>query len=137
MGVHDIAYYENKGPCRHCGERLPAQGQDKDAHFEERTKTNEGVWSLALETFGQEPQLSMLQEEAGELIADVNRWRRQRISDDKLASEVADVLIMCEQISLLLDPAKVRHQLQLKTNRLRERLAKKLGVTDFSRRAVE
>jgi NTP pyrophosphatase (non-canonical NTP hydrolase) len=58
----------------------------------------------AVETFGIEKQLAMLQEECAELIAAVSHYNRGRCGAlDNLIEEIADVSIMLDQISLAFD----------------------------------
>lgn len=58
----------------------------------------------AVETFGLEKQLAMLQEECAELIVAVSHYNRGRCGAlDNLIEEIADVSIMLDQISLAFD----------------------------------
>ena len=61
------------------------------------------VYRMALEKWGAESQLNMLVEECGELVAAVNRFRRDRVSLTGLLEEIADVEIMLEQMRLIFD----------------------------------
>jgi NTP pyrophosphatase (non-canonical NTP hydrolase) len=54
-----------------------------------------------ISTHGAESQQRQCQEECGELIAAINHHRRGKISVDMLAKEVADVMIMAEQMRLV------------------------------------
>lgn len=58
----------------------------------------------AVETFGIQNQLAMLQEECAELIVAVSHYNRGRSGAlDNLIEEIADVSIMLDQISLAYD----------------------------------
>ena len=57
------------------------------------------LYVKALKLWGDGPQLGMLQEECGELIAAVNRFERQRNDSLRgLAEELADVEIVLGQV---------------------------------------
>ena len=47
----------------------------------------------ALSAYGREKQLRMIQEECGELVAEINRFERGRSDLQRLFEEAADVLI--------------------------------------------
>lgn len=48
--------------------------------------------------YGLQQQINMAMEEMGELISEINRYRRERTDINKVAEEIADVLITLEQI---------------------------------------
>ena len=78
--------------------------------------------------YGKESQLGMAQEECAELIQAVSKIRRKgetKDAIDHLAEEIADVRIMCEQLTKLfnLDFAVAR-KIDQKLNRQLERIAK-------------
>jgi len=82
----------------------------------------EELFEKAVEKWGTEPQLRMVQEEAAELIAEINRYLRQRTNDLDLAEEVADVLIMATQVAHILDqkhPGLVDRMIGHKLTRLK------------------
>lgn len=72
-----------------------------------------------VDAHGAEGQLSVLQEECGELVAAVSQFRRSRIDADALASEVADVLVMCEQAVYVLGAERVRAAIRAKIEKLK------------------
>lgn len=51
----------------------------------------------AIELWGLDSQLDMLSEECGELIADINRFKRGRIDVNKFIEELVDVEMMIEE----------------------------------------
>ena len=57
----------------------------------------------AVIVWGRPAQLGMVVEECAELISDINRYGRGRITDDKLMEEVVDVQIMIEQMRIIMD----------------------------------
>jgi len=75
----------------------------------------------AVEVWPEEGQMRMAQEECGELVAAINRYRRGRCTVEDLSSEVADVLITVTQMRLLLGPV-VDAQIAAKVKRLRDRI---------------
>lgn len=87
------------------------------------------LWTEAVETYGLDNQLTMLMEEAGELVQAVNKYRR---SGDLalLIEELADVANMSAQIihSLGLESA-VEAERDSKARRLSYRIAQELGLS--------
>ena len=59
------------------------------------------IYKLALDKWGIEAQIGMLIEECGELLSAVNKFNRSRCSRDDVLTELADVSIMVEQLSLI------------------------------------
>lgn len=59
------------------------------------------IYKLALDKWGIEAQIGMLNEECGELLSAVNKFNRSRCSRDDVLTELADVSIMVEQLSLI------------------------------------
>ena len=59
------------------------------------------IYKAALEKCGAESQIGMLTEECGELLSAVNKFNRSRCSRDDVLTELADVSIMVEQLSLI------------------------------------
>ncbi len=82
------------------------------------------VYRRALEAFGVENQISMVHEEIGELLAAIGKFRRGRITEAHVVSEIADVRIMLEQLEEVLgvDPGRVEDEIDEKVRRLRTRL---------------
>jgi NTP pyrophosphatase (non-canonical NTP hydrolase) len=80
----------------------------------------------ALNTFGCEAQVRMLQEECAELIAAINQWWRNRVDTTAVAEEIADVEIMCAQVRIMVSGAAVDKAKEAKMARLRERLAERV-----------
>ena len=56
------------------------------------------IYKLALDKWGIEAQIGMLTEE---LLSAVNKFNRSRCSRDDVLTELADVSIMVEQLSLI------------------------------------
>ena len=80
------------------------------------------IYQKAIDTYGLESQLGLLQEECAELIQSVSKYRRGR--NHNISEEIADVTIMTEQIvhSMDLKPEVER----IKAEKL-ERLKVRMG----------
>lgn len=80
--------------------------------------------ALSLGTWGAYSQVGMAYEEMGELITALNQYDRKRITAKEVATELADVYIMLNQIELLLDcHADVEDEITRKMERLKGRVA--------------
>lgn len=86
------------------------------------SKEHRDLMAEAIAAFGEQPQVDMAMEECGELVAAINQFRRGRISREKLAGEIADVLITVHQLAAMTGEELVMQQI----NRKMMRLAKKL-----------
>jgi NTP pyrophosphatase (non-canonical NTP hydrolase) len=78
------------------------QKKNWDAALDNAAKASE----LALEKWGEEPQLDMLIEECSELITAIQHYRRHRVDKSAVRTELADVLIMVFQAARIfgIDP---------------------------------
>lgn len=85
--------------------------------------TDYGTLVNALETWGVEEQFGMAVEECGELLTAINQLKRGRIDKSKLATEVADVFIMMNQLAIIAGEPEVQEQIEYKLRRLKERLS--------------
>lgn len=59
------------------------------------------IYKAALEKYGVGAQIGMLTEECGELLSAINKFNRSRCSSDDVLTELVDVSIMVEQLSLI------------------------------------
>lgn len=83
------------------------------------------LYKKALRTWGEEAQVNMLDEEVGELITAVARFKRGRATHQDVMTELADVFIMVEQIATMMSYDDFEKELDRKLVRLRdEKLAK-------------
>lgn len=82
------------------------------------------VLKAAIEKFGREPQMRMVQEECAELIQAVSKYIRSKESGfNNLCEEIADVEIMLAQLRLILDKDKYIDSIKdLKLKRLQSKL---------------
>ena len=77
----------------------------------------------AVETYGMDAQMRMLQEECGELIVAVGHYLRGRNGSlANLCEELADVRIMLEQMEIALDNPAIVEWYNYKLGRLKKRL---------------
>jgi len=91
----------------------------------EHEKTErEKVYLKAIDIYGLDAQLDILQEECAELIVAVSKYRRNGSeAEANLFEELADVVIMVEQITLALNGQfQVDQYKSFKIKRLSERL---------------
>ena len=61
------------------------------------------ICKRAVDTYGKESQINQAFEEMGELIVAINHWRRGRATKADVFSEIADVIIMCDQLCYIVD----------------------------------
>ena len=89
------------------------------------SQTEKEILRKAINKWGNSVQLSMVKEELAELIVAVSHWERERIKKDELASEIADVLIMINQLKLMVSVSdyQIDQHRSLKLARLKERLS--------------
>lgn len=85
---------------------------------------HEQIMQAAVEKYGKENQMRMLQEECGELIVATSHYIRKReYAEDEVVEELADVLIMCEQIKFALGiTTRVAVMIDRKLGRLASKL---------------
>ena len=89
------------------------------------TEEIEQTMRKAIATYGVPSQLMMAFEEMGELMSAIGKFERGRIGLDDVCTEIADVKIMMEQLSLIYNPVKVDEEYQRKVERLKCRLQDK------------
>lgn len=61
------------------------------------------ICKMAVDTYGKEAQINQAFEEMGELIVAINHWRRGKATKADVFSEIADVIIMCNQLCYIVD----------------------------------
>ena len=76
----------------------------------------------AIDRWGAKQQLGMAQEECGELIVAINKFKRGFDNEEDVIEEIADVFIMISQLALLFGHKKIDHQVSKKIERLAFRL---------------
>ncbi|MBP3887628.1 MAG: hypothetical protein J6F30_08245 [Cellulosilyticum sp.] len=60
----------------------------------------------AIEVFGEDIQHDIAVEEMAELTKEIIKWKRNKLNGNELASEIADVEIMLEQLKIMHDNHK-------------------------------
>lgn len=88
------------------------------------TESEEAILRRAIEVYGIHAQINMALEEMGELIVALQHRLRGRVSDGPVCEEIADVLIMMEQLSIIFGQKTVRNYYEAKIQRLEQRLNK-------------
>ncbi len=83
------------------------------------------LYKQALEKWGTAAQVTQAMEECGELIAALNQYFfRERLTRADLASEIADVELMCEQLRVIIGGKTIDKEKARKVKRLRKRVMK-------------
>ena len=87
----------------------------------------------AVLTFGVDPQIDMAIEECAELINALMKYRRHRVKEQEVITEIADVQIMCAQLEFIFsaDKGKVDAERRFKMKRLNERIESRRKKPDF------
>lgn len=83
---------------------------------------SENLCRKAMEIYGFPAQAAMVVEECSELTNAICKFRRGRVGNDDIITEIADV--MCEQLSYYFGKEKVALERERKLTRLEERLSK-------------
>ena len=91
-------------------------------------QNEKNICALAIETFGPQSQFDMAIEECAELINALCKFRRGRVGTLDVVTEIADVQIMCEQLSYMFGEQTVADERKLKIERLQKRLTKYNGT---------
>ena len=76
----------------------------------------------AIDTYGVDSQIKMAIEECSELINALTKAWRGRSTNEDIITEIADVIIMCEQLAVIFGRDKVGREITRKVERLAERL---------------
>lgn len=76
------------------------------------------IYEKAVRHFGIYAQYEQAIEEAAELIVAVRHYKRGRVSLQDIASEVADMEIMCSQLRCIIGEDTVQKEKEMKLGRL-------------------
>lgn len=82
------------------------------------------LYKRALKEYGFEAQSRMVDEECAELINALCKYKRNRANGYDVITEIADVMIMCEQMAIHFGKEAVAKEIETKLSRLEERLNK-------------
>ena len=87
------------------------------------------ILQIAIDHYGVESQLNKVDEELKELIEALDNWRKDKTKLPELVDEIADVMIMLEQLEMIASdicevivPILVDHRTEYKLNRLKQRI---------------
>lgn len=87
------------------------------------TDAERNLYRVALSTWGEKAQVFMAIEECGELLAALAQFERGRTSVEAVADEIADVLVMIEQMAVMIGEELVMRRKEQKLLRVRGLLA--------------
>lgn len=82
----------------------------------------DNVCEQAVAQYGSRAQVDMAIEEMAELANALMKDRRNRVTNDDIITEVADVTIMMNQLSFMLGRDKVKEEVERKILRLIQRM---------------
>ena len=82
----------------------------------------EEIINWALLTFGQSSQKMMAMEECAELINVLAKEKRGRTCNQEVITEIADVMIMTQQLAVIYGKDAVEEEMNRKLSRLEERI---------------
>ena len=92
----------------------------------------EQLYKQALETYSFDAQSRMVDEECAELINALCKYKRGRANSYDVITEIADVIIMCEQMAVYFGKEAVEKEIGKKLSRLEGRLnRRKYSVEDM------
>ena len=80
----------------------------------------EKLYRAALDAYGKDAQMKMAIEECSELINALCKDYRGRVNNDAVATEIADVMIMCAQMALIYGKDNVMNEVYLKNHKAPE-----------------
>lgn len=101
----------------------PAQAPVEPAEESPKEVTTADVYKAAIETYGMQAQLLKALEELTELQLAIHRSMQHDASSLEVITEIADVQIMTEQLSMMFGADLVTHEKQFKVTRLANRLS--------------
>lgn len=84
--------------------------------------TQEEIYKKAISTYGVESQRRMAIEEMSELTNALMKFDRGRCTIEDIIDEIADVVVMMKQLSIIYGESLVNHRIEFKTQRLKRRL---------------
>lgn len=79
----------------------------------------EDIYRATLEKWGAEAQYDQAVEECAELIAALKHYKRGRVPEETIISELADVALMVGQLTFMLGEEKVERAIEAKIAKLR------------------
>lgn len=80
------------------------------------------LYKKAYRLWGVSFQLDLMVEECSELVVAIQHWKRDRVGGGKIAKEIVDVEIMCEQLRYIFGSEDIDAWKKVKLIRLKERI---------------
>ena len=80
------------------------------------------IYANAIMEFGVDAQIDMLHEEVGELLSAINKYKRGRVGNEDVITEIADVMIMCGQMAFVFGPVQTECEMKRKLVRIQQRI---------------
>lgn len=84
------------------------------------------LFQRAISTWGEESQKMMAVGECGEFLAEFGRMVQNRSSSEKMVDEIADVIIMMNQMALMFGEDAVRERIKFKLSKITAKLDKEV-----------
>ena len=90
------------------------------------------IYHLSLVKWGEDKQVLKMAEECSELAVECHHWvSRKRSNENKFAEELADVIIMLEQMKLIINPLTLKQAILNKKLKLQSILEVKGSSEDL------
>ena len=83
---------------------------------------DEKILYAVIDKWGMNAQIDMLHEEVGELLTAINQHKRDRVAISHVQEEIADCLMMLQQMRAIYGRKEVDEWIKIKTKRLEDRL---------------
>ncbi len=83
----------------------------------------EEIYRATLEKWGAEAQYDQAVEECAELIASLKHFRRDKVDEEAVIAELADVTLMVGQLTYMFGPDKVGAAIESKLDKLKRLLS--------------
>lgn len=80
------------------------------------------IFAATLERWGEEAQFDQAIEECAELIAALKHFKRGKVSEQEITEELADVVLMTQQLTFMLGEERVLQAIDKKVGKLRRLL---------------
>lgn len=80
------------------------------------------IYETAIEKWGEHAQKMMAVGECGEFLAEFGREVQGRSSQEKMVDEIADVLVMMNQMAMIYGEKEVRERIAFKVNKVKNKL---------------
>ena len=89
--------------------------------------------SAAIAAWGDDHQTDLAIEECAELITAIRHWKRGRCTVNKVAEEVADVMLLTQEMRSIVGPDLVDEWVEMKLHRLKRRIEEHNGTEKSGR----